>query len=193
MNSLHYLQYCLGLTKPRTETSAPERDALRRHARGRRRLVEIGVFQGVNSRNFREVMAADGVLLAIDPYCRSFFGIRGFGWARRIAHHEVGRVRNGQVCWIEDRGENAPRRTDVAVWLPVDFVFIDGDHTYDGLRGDWESWSGHIALQGIVALHDSRHRNGVGSERFTQEVIRHDSRFELLEEIDSLTILKRVQ
>jgi hypothetical protein len=193
MNSLHYLQYRLGLAQPRTETTAAERQVLRRCAQGKHRLAEIGVFQGVNSRNFREVMAPDGVLLAIDPYYRSLFGIRGFGWARRIAHREVGRVKNGQVCWVEDRGENAPRRTEVIPWLPVDFVFIDGDHSYEGLQGDWDSWNSHIALNGIVALHDSRQRNGAGSERFTQEVIRKDDRFELVEEVDSLTVLKRVR
>jgi predicted O-methyltransferase YrrM len=191
LNSLHYVAYRLGLAQPRTETSAAERECLRRHAAGKRRLAEIGVFQGVNTRTFRTGMHPDGVLLAVDPYPRFFFGIRGFGWARRIAHREVGRARNGRVVWVECRGQDAPAKVEVRPFLPVDFLFIDGDHGYEGLRGDWEAWREHIAPGGIVALHDSRNRRGRGAERFTQEVIRQDPDFVLLEEVDSLTVLRR--
>jgi hypothetical protein len=88
-NSLHYINYRLGRAQPPTQTSLEERQALRKFASGRKRLAEIGVFHGVNTRQFREVMDEDGVLIAIDPFIRSFFGFRGYGWARRIAHREV--------------------------------------------------------------------------------------------------------
>ncbi len=191
LNSQHYLAYRLGLARPRTETTAAERACLHRHAAGRKRLAEIGVFQGVNTKAFRQAMASDGVILAVDPFPRSFFGIRGFGWARRIAHREVGLVPNGRVVWLECRGQDAPVAAAARPFLPVDFLFIDGDHGYEGLRGDWEAWKDHIAPGGIVALHDSRNRRGRGAERFTHEVIRQDPDFVLLEEVDSLTVLRR--
>lgn len=192
LNSLQFVQYWFNLAPASTQTSRPERDCLRKHATNRRRLVEIGVWQGVNSRSFREVMAENGILLAIDPYPRSFFGFRGYGWARRIAHHEVGRVRRGEVLWIEDLGKNAPQREEVRRLLPVDFLFIDGDHSYEGLKEDWEAWHEHVAVGGVVALHDSRNRNGYGSERFTTEVILAHPRFKVLETIDSTTVIERV-
>ena len=136
-------------------------------------------------------MAKDGVLVAVDPFRRIFFGIRGYGWARRIAHREVAKCGRGQVLWIEDTGRHAPAVPAVAELLPVDFIFIDGDHSWEGLKGDWESWSPHIAIGGIVALHDSRNRGGVGSELFTSEVILRDNRFEALPPVDSLTVLRR--
>ncbi len=51
-----------------------------------------------------------------------------------------------------------------------------------------------IAVGGIVALHDSRstpHRplDNAGSVQFTEKVIRHDTRFDVIDEIDSLTVL----
>lgn len=36
----------------------------------------------------------------------------------------------------------------------IDFLFIDGDHTYDGVRQDFEMYSELVADDGIVALHD---------------------------------------
>ena len=141
---------------------------------------------------FREVMARDGVLIAVDPYYRSFFGLRGNGWARRIAHRELSKVNNGTVLWVEETGKVAPSLDSVSKLLPIDFLFIDGDHTWQGLQEDWASWSGKLSIGGIVALHDSANRGGIGAERYTSEVILLDKRYAKLETVDSLTVLKRI-
>jgi predicted O-methyltransferase YrrM len=36
----------------------------------------------------------------------------------------------------------------------IDLLFIDGDHTYEGARLDWEMYSPLVAPGGIVAFHD---------------------------------------
>ena len=38
--------------------------------------------------------------------------------------------------------------------LPVDLVFIDGDHTYDHVKADLQSWMPHIRDGGILCGHD---------------------------------------
>lgn len=190
-NSIHYVRYRLGMASASTQTSEAERACLRRHAAGKKRLVEIGVWHGVNTKAFREAMSPEGVMLAVDPFRRCLLGIRGFGWARRIAHREVEKTSNGRVVWIERLGREAPSLAEVQPFLPVDFLFIDGDHSYEGLRADWQAWKNHVAAGGIVALHDSRCRNGCGSERFTRDVILEDAGFEPVDAIDSLTVLRR--
>lgn len=49
----------------------------------------------------------------------------------------------------------------VIVWLKrvlkgqqVDFLFIDGDHSIEGVTSDWESFSPFVHSGGIVAFHD---------------------------------------
>ena len=37
---------------------------------------------------------------------------------------------------------------------PIDMLFIDGDHSESGCRGDIQAWLGHVKPGGIVALHD---------------------------------------
>lgn len=37
---------------------------------------------------------------------------------------------------------------------PVDLLFVDGDHTLAGIKGDVATWEQHIAPGGIIALHD---------------------------------------
>lgn len=36
----------------------------------------------------------------------------------------------------------------------VDFLFIDGDHTYEGVKQDWEMYSPLVRDGGLVAFHD---------------------------------------
>lgn len=191
LNSIHYLLYLLGAKRPITQTTEEEREVLRSYATGKKRLVEIGVFHGVNTRIFREVMARDAILFAIDPFPRFFFGVRGLGWARRIAHCEVSKSTNGQVVWVETTGHAAVKDARVQPCLPVDFIFIDGDHSWEGIKGDWESWREHVMLGGIVCLHDTRNRPGSDSERYMNEIISADPAFELVSSVWSLSVLRR--
>ena len=191
VNLRYYIKYKLGLKPAFTQTSAAEQQCLVKHVLGKTKIAEIGVFQGVNTRSFREHMAEDGVILAIDPYIRSAFGLLGFGWIRRIAHQEVSSVKRGKVIWIETLGRLASTFPEIQQHLPLDFLFIDGDHSWDGISGDWQAWSEKVMPGGIVALHDSINTNGCGSEKFTQQVIMRDQLFTLIEIVDTLTILER--
>lgn len=189
----HFTLWALGLARPESQTTQSERNALARYAADRHRLAEIGVWHGLTTRLLRSVMAPDGVYFAIDPYPVGRLGFNTQFW---IAHYEVRQVTRGRVVWLRTTGADAA--TDFLVRAaPIDFLFIDGDHTFDGLRADWEAWAGHIRANGVVALHDSRPTilrpiHDAGSVRYLNDVIRHDPRFEVVEEVDSLTILKRV-
>ena len=194
VNLRHYLKWRMGMQPAYSQTSVEERRCLLRYAEGKRKVAEIGVFEGVNSRQFRSRLPVDGVLILVDPYPRRLGGTLGFGWIRRIAHAEVAREPNGRVMWVETTGAQAPSEPSVSRELPVDMLFIDGDHSYEGVRGDWEAWRLHVRRGGIIALHDSVNCKmaGVGSERFTQEVVKSDPEFRFVEEVDTLTIMQRV-
>ncbi len=184
------LWYC-GLLKPQTQTTSAERATLARHATGRRRLVEIGVFNGVTTLELRRNMASDGILWAVDPFPP---GRLGFCLDERISRNTIGRSANGAVRFVRLTG------ADAAAWYaeqdqpPIDFIFIDGDHTWAGIDADWKGWSSLVGSGGIIALHDSRPCSGKDvpqdSIRYTQEVIRLDPRFAVIDEVDSLTVLQ---
>jgi predicted O-methyltransferase YrrM len=190
---VHCFKYHLGLAQAETSVTTAEWDCMASHASGRRYLVEIGVWHGVTTRRLRAVMASEGILYAVDPYP---VGRLGISMPRQIAHSEVGRVHNGRVEWIRDTGAGAARGLAPKLVGRVEFVFIDGDHSYDGLRADWEGWSELVAPGGSIALHDSRSSevrsiDNAGSVRFTNEVILADSRYQVADKIDSLTVLRR--
>lgn len=185
----HFLRWLVGRAAAETQTSAAEQAAIARHAAGRRRCVEIGVWHGVNTLRIRAAMDPAGVVTGVDPFPP---GRLGFSIPRWIALAETARSSNGRLRLIRKTSREAALGWNE----PVDFLFIDGDHTYDGLRADWNAWRPHLVLGGIVCLHDShpteaRPIHDAGSVRFTDEVILWDPRYEIIEVVETLTVLRR--
>jgi hypothetical protein len=123
-------------------------------------------------------------------------GRLGFNAQRLIALKEVSKVSNGRVRWLRMTGAAAGHQFAVNGEPAIDFIFIDGDHSYDGLRQDWEAWSGLVGAGGFIALHDScssasRRIDDAGSVIFTRDVILRDPRFRLVERVDTLSVLER--
>lgn len=185
--SMQWPLHALGLYPAITQTSPVEREALARYATGKRCLAEIGVFQGRTTGVLASRMHPDGVLFAIDPYPGG--GRTGVDYNFLIARREVKRRAVGRVEWIQTTGSEAP--ADPRVDGPVDFLFIDGDHRYEGLKADWEAWRDLIAPGGLVALHDTVGR-AFGCEVYMREAILPDPDFERVEEVHTLTIFRRV-
>ncbi|MDE3154709.1 MAG: class I SAM-dependent methyltransferase [Acidobacteriota bacterium] len=185
---MHWLGHRLGLARARTQTTEAERRCLAQHARGRRSLVEIGVMHGVGTRLLREVMHPDGTLAAIDPFPPGRLGI---SFERLVARREAAQVPRGRVIF-----DRRPSRDVAAGWTaPVDFLFIDGDHSRAGIEADWQGWRRFIPVGGLIALHDSRAVPGhpvLDSVRYTEEVILPDPAFTVVDAVDSLTMLQRV-
>jgi len=65
------------------------------------------------------------------------------------------------------------RLDDALRGAPVDLLWIDGDHSYTGVKQDFEMYGGLVRAGGIIALHDVRASDlwpGFGSPAFWQEI-----------------------
>lgn len=183
-----WLRYRLGWRPADTQTTADERGCLMKYAARKRSLVEIGVMHGVNTALLRSVMDPSGTITGIDPHPPGRLGVSFERW---IALREVARYPRGRVVLLRRWSHEA-----VVSWsTPIDFLFVDGDHSWAGIDRDWRGWSRHVVPGGAVALHDSRSvpgRPDLDSVRYTHEVIVVDPGFRLMDAVGSLTVLERV-
>ena len=168
-----------GLIPPRTMHSREERELLQRLARGARRVVEIGVYEGASAAALCEVLAPDAELHLVDPFGHHPTALpAGWGATERASRCVVGRAarRGGpRVVWHVELSEDAARG-----WSsPVDLVFVDGDHAEAATRLDWELWHPHVAPGGHLLFHDAREgraggRGLPGPTRVVDELFRGD-------------------
>ncbi len=186
--------WLVGLWKPQTQTTVAERAAIARHAAGKHRLAEIGVFNGVTTIEIRKTMSPTGLLWAIDPFPA---GKLGYSIDEKISRSVISKVNVGKVEFIKLTGKDAAAKYRQEQREPLEFLFVDGDHSWAGIDVDWTQWSPLIGPAGIIAMHDSRstpeNPNTLDSVRYTQEVIRQDPRFELIDEVDSLSVFRRTE
>ena len=189
----HTVRYLLGRDTAATQTTAEERDAIAKYARGRRVAVEIGVYEGVSTVVIAKNLAPGATLYAIDPFLPGRLGIC---WNRIIAMREVSRARlDCEVKFIRTTSHEALDR------IPnqeLDCIFIDGDHSLAGIKQDWDDWAGRVSPGGFVLLHDTQipahnpHVADLGSFQYFRETISKDERFEIVEIVDSLSVLRRL-
>jgi predicted O-methyltransferase YrrM len=146
-----------GVIPPRTMHSDGEAALLAELARGRRRVVEIGVFEGSSAIVLCGALDPGAELHLIDPFGHQPSALRegaaATEWAtRRVVERAARRSSGPQLHWHVDYSASVAER-----WtLPVDLVFIDGDHSEIGVTKDWELWHGFVVEGGTVLFHDAR-------------------------------------
>ena len=77
----------------------------------------------------------------------------------------------------------------------VDYVFIDAEHSWDGICADWAFWTNRVAPGSIIALHDVLPIQGqpqFGSHEFFLRHISKDRQFQVLDTGNSLAVLQRL-
>lgn len=173
--------------------SKEENEVLRKWASGKRTLVEIGVAEGASGLALRQAMDADAVLYLIDPFHLSRIPL--LNSEKRVARRTVAGARNGRVVWLNMFSFDAVRG-----WTtPVDFLFIDGDHSESAVRKDWDDWKEFVIPGGIVAFHDAKTFPGGWTTPSYGSVVVVDRLFRskairgwtVVDEIHSLVIVQR--
>jgi predicted O-methyltransferase YrrM len=189
-----------GLIPPRTMHSPGEAAVLTRLATGTRRVVELGVYEGSSALVLADALGAEAELHLVDPFIDATGwalrpGSRANAAATRLAVRRATRHGGPKVHWHLARSQDVGR-----TWSggSVDLVFIDGDHSPDGCREDWELWHHHVSSGGVVSFHDARAgcdggHGSPGPTAVVDDVFRAaDSGWMIVEEIDSLVVVQRV-
>lgn len=188
-----------GLIPPRTMHSPAEAEMIASLARGAGRVVELGVYEGSSAVVLCRVLGPDAELHLVDPFIDESGwalppGARATPLATRLAVRRAARHDGPTVRWHIARSQDVGR-----AWTggEVDLVFIDGDHSPEACREDFEVWSTHVGERGAIAFHDARDglaggRGSTGPTAVVDELFRSGAaEWSIAAEVDSLVVVRR--
>ena len=119
-----------------------------------RNVIEIGSASGGNLFLLTRIASPNSVIVSIDLPGGEFGG----GYRRWRIPLYLWFARPGQRIHLIRGDSHAPETLSKVMRLfkdrRVDLLFIDGDHSYSGVKQDFEMYSKLVRYGGIIALHD---------------------------------------
>jgi hypothetical protein len=154
-------------------------------------IIDIGSYRGRSTVALAlgSLTGSQVSVYAIDPH-EPFKGAHGgsFGPKDRIAFfRNVLRTGVGEVvCPVDLSSE-----VIVQGWnREVALLWIDGDHTFEATKRDFECWEPFVVKGGVIGLHDSISPN-LGPSQVIAKAL-STGRFERIAQVDLTTVLKKL-
>lgn len=181
-------------------TTYKEEEAIRKYCQNAKVVVEIGTFEGYTGALMLKDMPSGGMLIAIDPFEAL--------WTDGDRKFQKG---SKAICNLAFKRAAAENKNDVSFEVikqssrdfdvsrfdklgGIDLLFIDGDHSYDGCRADWDGFSPLVNPGGVVVIHDTGgHSKLEGPTRVAANIASRDPRFEFAEQANSMMVFSRNQ
>lgn len=119
--------------------------------------VEIGSYIGASANFIAKALPPAGKLYCIDTWQN-----QANGEAERDTYNEFkSNTQDWQAKIIEVRGFSHEVADQIPAGTIVDFLFIDGDHSYESCLRDWMTYKRFLQKGSIVAFHDTMWHEGV--------------------------------
>jgi predicted O-methyltransferase YrrM len=136
-------------------------------------VVEIGVSAGGTLFLWTRAAAADALLVGVDAREAGRLGrYSSFPLVRRA--FATGGQRVELLLGVDSHAAATVDRVKTLIGDgPIDFLFVDGDHTYEGVRADTQRFGPLVRTNGLVAFHDV----SANAAPWTEGVVRFWSEF----------------
>jgi cephalosporin hydroxylase len=124
-------------------------------------VLEIGTANGGTLFLLTRVAAPDATIVSLD--------LPGGDWGggyseKRIPLYEAFALPEQRLCLLRE-DSHTPQALDHVKHAfsgrTIDFLFIDGDHSYEGVRSDFEMYAPLVTPGGYIAFHDIAYTDGV--------------------------------
>lgn len=154
-------------------------------------ILEIGSYRGRSS-VFLGKGSLDGVsvpVYAIDPH-KSFVGVLGgvFGPKDRTAFYKA--MLNNECSEIVSL-INLSSELFSASWSEaISLLWIDGDHSYEGVKRDFECWLPHLLSNATIAFDDATDPK-LGPRKLIDELIA-SRKFEEVMNVGKVVVLRQL-
>jgi len=119
-----------------------------------RRMLEIGTARGGTLFLFTRMIDSSARIISLDlPKGKFGGGYEGF----KIPFFSNFARKNQRICLVRADSHSSSSLSTIKSILKgqkIDFLFIDGDHTYEGIKKDFQMYSPLVRKGGLIAFHD---------------------------------------
>jgi len=156
-------------------------------------IAEIGRFKGGSTLLIAAAMHPEAELYSYDVHVPLEASFTGADLDRSLAGalRRYGLEERVHLIVADSRTAEPPPR-------PCELVLVDGDHSYEGVRADWDRWHALVAPGGHVLFHDAVDYGGFGTfcpgvVQLVAEIERAGGEFERLRGAGSIAHFARRQ
>ena len=154
------------------------------------KVVEIGSLYGWTLQHFIHYGQDEATVVAIDLPVRNFVGPNDWRVEKQEKNYKEewpkwAKAKKCKLYLIPDasqKPQTLQKTKDIFKGEQIDFLFIDGDHTYQGVKTDFELYSPLVRKGGIVAFHDIGKNEEGGVYNLWQELKQNYKHQEFLHE-----------
>lgn len=162
--------------------------------------VEIGSWQGRSSvvlgKGLRQKQ--NPTLYCVDPFDASGdaestgeYASRAAGTAGPLRQTFVENLRRNGVRDLVEVLQGYSQQVAPQFERPIDLLFLDGDHSYEGVRADFLAWAPKVRPGGVLCMHDVANPAHQGPRRVVDELLRGDPAWQVLGTHDSMLVARR--
>ncbi len=119
-------------------------------------ILEVGTARGGTLFTFSRLAKDDAIIISIDLPGGNFGG--GYPqWKESLYKKFAAGSQKIFLLRADSHSDQTVKKIrDILSGRKIDFLFIDGDHTYEGVAKDFTSYSSFVREGGIIAFHDIR-------------------------------------
>jgi len=119
-----------------------------------KKILEIGTAKGGTLFLMTKVLPRDAEIISLDMRGGSFGG--GYAkWRTPLYRSFASENQELNLVLGDSHSEETLNRIKkILRYEKVDFLFIDGDHSYEGIKKDFEMYSPLVKKGGLIAFHD---------------------------------------
>jgi predicted O-methyltransferase YrrM len=151
------------------------------------RLLEIGTLFGLNAIAMYDILSPifERVRLTLIDPLDGYYGsnevdiVTGMPVIRSVLQRNLDYLNVPEKDFtIIQEYSNTPAAVKQAGDQTYNFVFIDGDHSYEGVKADFELYSPMLEPGGYLVFDDYRRKDWPEIEQFVDEVVQQATQFE---------------
>lgn len=115
-------------------------------------VMEIGTHNGGTFYIWSRCFASASQFVSLDLPGGRFGG--GYQQRKTRIYESFAPSKSTEFVRADSHDEGTLERISDILQGQIDFLFIDGDHTYEGVKSDFEMYKPLVSDDGIIALHD---------------------------------------